>query len=265
MQQGASRANASTRRRSGLRSQDPLGRGHENRLQTTRPTGIRRPSVKAARGPFRPTDPMPALPPSPPTSCHPWPATPGGSCRPSSRGPSPAAPTGVIPPASGRPPSRLTGLSSEQARTRGEENEDQQKPAHLDVHFSALSTRFPYWNRRRIDSRYNRNGGRLLHGSWTLRFEEIIWKHQFLEKIIQKHQLYPSEVEEVLRGKPFTRRQERGRRPGQDLYSVYGRTDAGRYIVVFVIRKAPRVALPISARDMTPSERAYYAAQRPRA
>lgn len=98
-----------------------------------------------------------------------------------------------------------------------------------------------------------------------MRFEEVIWKQQFLEKIILKHQLYPEEVEEALRGKPVVRRQERGRRPGQDLYAVYGRTNAGRYIVVFIVRKAPRVGLPISAREMTPSEKSYYAAQKPRA
>ncbi len=95
-----------------------------------------------------------------------------------------------------------------------------------------------------------------------MRFEEVIWREQFLDKISSKHYLDPSEVEEVLHGRPLVRRQERGRRAGQDLYAVYGQTDAGRYIVVFLIRKAPRVAMPISARDMTPGERRSYEARR---
>lgn len=101
--------------------------------------------------------------------------------------------------------------------------------------------------------------------SRLLRFEEVIWRDQFLEKILRKHRLDPGEVEEVLRGRPLVRRQERGRRKGQDLYVVYGLTDAGRYIVVFLIRKAPGVAMPISARDMTPRERRAYETQRRRA
>ncbi|MEE8523294.1 MAG: BrnT family toxin [Thermoanaerobaculia bacterium] len=95
-----------------------------------------------------------------------------------------------------------------------------------------------------------------------MRFEEVIWREQFLDKISSKHHLDSSEVEEVLHGRPLVRRQERGHRPGQDLYVVYGQTDAGRYIVVFLIRTAPRVAMPISARDMTPRERRFYEARR---
>ncbi len=102
-----------------------------------------------------------------------------------------------------------------------------------------------------------------LEGS-SLRFTQVIWRQQFIDKIILKHQLHPEEVEEVLRGRPLVRRQERGHRKGQDLFAVYGQTAAGRYIVVFALRKEPRVVLPISARDMTSTERSYYAAQRRR-
>lgn len=93
-----------------------------------------------------------------------------------------------------------------------------------------------------------------------MRFEEVIWREQFLDKIIHKHQIEPGEVEEALQGKPLVRRKERGRQKGQDLYAVYGRTDAGRYVVVFLIRKAARVVMPISARDMTETERTFYEA-----
>ena len=95
-----------------------------------------------------------------------------------------------------------------------------------------------------------------------MRFEEVIWREQFLDKIIRKHHLDPDEVEEVLRGRPLVRRKERGRQRGQDLYAVYGQTEAGRYIVVFLIQKAARVVMPISARDMTDTERRFYEAER---
>jgi uncharacterized DUF497 family protein len=46
---------------------------------------------------------------------------------------------------------------------------------------------------------------------------------------------------------------------GEDLYVAYGETAAGRNLVVFFIHKRHNAAaLPISARDMTASERRYY-------
>ncbi len=44
----------------------------------------------------------------------------------------------------------------------------------------------------------------------------------------------------------------------EDLYTAYGQTDSGRYLIVFFIRKEGAAALPISARDMTDSEEKYY-------
>lgn len=95
-----------------------------------------------------------------------------------------------------------------------------------------------------------------------MQFVEIIWRQQFLDKIVIKHQVQAWEVEEALEGRPLVRRQQRGRRRGQDLYVVYGQTEAGRYLVVFVIRKPGRAAMPISARDMTKSERSFYEERR---
>ena len=95
-----------------------------------------------------------------------------------------------------------------------------------------------------------------------MKFREVVWRHQFVEKIKNKHLLDPHEVEEVLQRRPLVRRQERGHRPGQDLYAVYGQTESGRKVVAFVIRIAPLVAMPVSARDMTSGERSYYAKHR---
>jgi uncharacterized protein len=95
-----------------------------------------------------------------------------------------------------------------------------------------------------------------------MRIEEIIWIERFVEKIEVKHHVTTDEVEEVLRNAPFVRRQQKGHIKGEDLYAAYGQADAGRYLMVFFIHKPNSAALPISARDMTESERKYYEQQK---
>jgi uncharacterized protein len=91
---------------------------------------------------------------------------------------------------------------------------------------------------------------------------EIIWKNRFVDKIEGKHRVTIDEVEQVLFSKPHTRRAEKGRVKGEDLYVAYGQTASGRYLVVFFVYKYQKAALPISARDMTESERRYYERQK---
>ena len=86
----------------------------------------------------------------------------------------------------------------------------------------------------------------------------VIWKEQFIEKLEVKHGVQTKEVEDVLFGRPHIRRMEKGRVKGEDLYAAYGQTKAGRYLIVFFVLKNNTSALPISARDMTHSERKYY-------
>jgi len=45
---------------------------------------------------------------------------------------------------------------------------------------------------------------------------------------------------------------------GENVYAALGRTDGGRYLIVFFVRKKTGQALPISARDMSFSERKKY-------
>ncbi|MEK6284303.1 MAG: BrnT family toxin [Acidobacteriota bacterium] len=47
-------------------------------------------------------------------------------------------------------------------------------------------------------------------------------------------------------------------RPGEDVYSANGQTDAGRYVIVFFIHKSGNMALILSARDMDSKERKRY-------
>lgn len=91
---------------------------------------------------------------------------------------------------------------------------------------------------------------------------EVIWKDRFVNKIKWKHDVSTDEVEEVLFTQPFVRQAEKGRVKGEDLYAAYGRTEDGRYLVVFFIRKPQATALPISAREMRPTERRYYERQK---
>ena len=95
-----------------------------------------------------------------------------------------------------------------------------------------------------------------------MRLYEVIWKERFVEKIAYKHSVTIEEVEEVLFSSPHVRKAEKGRVKGEDLYAAYGQTDAGRYLIVFFIRKRRAAALPISARDMTRPEQRYYNAQK---
>lgn len=91
---------------------------------------------------------------------------------------------------------------------------------------------------------------------------QILWKAQFVEKLAEKHGVSVTEAEEILRSRPYIRKVGRGHVKGEHVYAAYGQSAAGRYVVVFYIRKMAGVILPISARDMDDAERRYYARQR---
>lgn len=86
----------------------------------------------------------------------------------------------------------------------------------------------------------------------------IIWLQKIVEKLAKKHHITQDEVEQVLANNPQYRFLEQGRIEGENVYSAYGRTDAGRYVTVIFIRKFGNRALVISARDMDRKERKQY-------
>lgn len=90
----------------------------------------------------------------------------------------------------------------------------------------------------------------------------VIWKDQFVEKLAVRHGIEMDEAEDVLFTKPHVRLFEKGHIKGENLYAAYGQTNAGRYLIVFFVLKNRTAALPISARDMTRSERKYYEKQK---
>jgi uncharacterized DUF497 family protein len=91
-----------------------------------------------------------------------------------------------------------------------------------------------------------------------LKLSGIIWLEEIVEKIDRKHRVTQDEVKDVLRSSSHFRFVEKGHRRGENVYSAMGQTSAGRYLIVFFVRKKTRQALPVSARDMTRSERRRY-------
>ena len=87
----------------------------------------------------------------------------------------------------------------------------------------------------------------------------IIWLRNVVYKLLWKHNITTEEVEEVFANAPRYKFQERGNIEGEDLYTAYGRTNAGRYLTVFFIYKFSHEALIVTARDMDRKERRQYA------
>lgn len=91
-----------------------------------------------------------------------------------------------------------------------------------------------------------------------MKITEIIWLNRFVQKIERKHAVRLPEVEQVFANQPRVQFAEGGKVPGEDLYSARGRTDSGRYLVVFFLYKSRGRALVVSARDMDEREKKGY-------
>jgi uncharacterized DUF497 family protein len=88
-----------------------------------------------------------------------------------------------------------------------------------------------------------------------MKIKGVIWLRSIVDKLAWKHNVMTDEVEEIFDDSPRYRFIELGDVDGEDLYAVLGQTDAGRYLIVYFVRKPAGKALIISARDMTKSER----------
>ncbi len=88
--------------------------------------------------------------------------------------------------------------------------------------------------------------------------DDFIWLPDIVDKLLAKHNVTQDEVEEVFFNNPHYRFVESGHKPGEDMYSASGQTDAGRYPIVFFIHKPNNLALILSARDMDRMERKRY-------
>ena len=91
-----------------------------------------------------------------------------------------------------------------------------------------------------------------------MRIKDLLLKSDVIDKLSWKHNISELELRQVFNNKPKIRRIEKGKIKGEDLYVALGRTDAGRYLVVFFIMKMSKEALIVTARDMTEKERRRY-------
>jgi uncharacterized DUF497 family protein len=86
----------------------------------------------------------------------------------------------------------------------------------------------------------------------------FIWYEKIIEKLEQKHNVRQYEVREVFDNNPEFRYVEKGLQPDENVYTAFGRTNSGRYLIIFFIYKKDKQALVVSARDMTRAERKKY-------
>jgi uncharacterized protein len=91
-----------------------------------------------------------------------------------------------------------------------------------------------------------------------LKITGFIWLRDIVQKLLRKHAVAQEEVVEVFGNRPRFRFVEKGHRSGENVYAALGRTDAGRYLIAFFVRKKDGRALIVSARDMTNAERRRY-------
>jgi uncharacterized DUF497 family protein len=91
-----------------------------------------------------------------------------------------------------------------------------------------------------------------------MRIKDLLLKNYVIDKLLWKHHISELELRQVFNNGPKIMRMEKGKIKGEDLYVALGRTDAGRYLVVFFIMKTSKEALIVTARDMTEKERRRY-------
>lgn len=85
---------------------------------------------------------------------------------------------------------------------------------------------------------------------------EVVTSRRAEEHIWIKHHVTPEEAEEGCLSGPWV---IRGR---DDSFAVYGQTEAGRYLVVFLYPKSEGVFSLATARDMTQTERRRFQSHR---
>ncbi len=84
------------------------------------------------------------------------------------------------------------------------------------------------------------------------RIEGFIWLDWVVDKIIEKHQVEPYEVEEAFFNPPY-----KVRRANSGKYQLFGRSEDGRYLFIVFVWQGNEIK-PITARDMTDSERRFF-------
>jgi hypothetical protein len=92
----------------------------------------------------------------------------------------------------------------------------------------------------------------------NLEIVDLILTDHVIDKLIWKHNISELEVRQAFNNRPKIRFIEKGKVKGEHLYVASGKTDAGRYLLVFFIMKKNKQALILTVRDMTGKERRRY-------
>lgn len=88
-----------------------------------------------------------------------------------------------------------------------------------------------------------------------MRIKRLVWSEERVEHIA-RHGATPDEVEQACFGIPWVRR---GKSEGENpVYYVLGQTHAGRYLFCVVIGFPDSNGYPVTARDMTATEKRRY-------
>lgn len=90
------------------------------------------------------------------------------------------------------------------------------------------------------------------------RIADLYWREDRVTHIWQRHGVTTQEVEEAVFGDPRGRLRRIGparRSPEETVYEHYGRTLEGRYLMVALLYLGQGVAMPLTAREMTRTER----------
>ena len=88
-----------------------------------------------------------------------------------------------------------------------------------------------------------------------MQIDDFIWLPDIVDKLAVKHNVSQDEAEDVFFNRPRYRFVESGHRPGEDIYSAAGQTDAGRYLIVFFVHKADNTVLVMDRRERKRYER----------
>lgn len=91
-----------------------------------------------------------------------------------------------------------------------------------------------------------------------MKISGIIWLEDIIDKLFVKHGVEKYEVREVLNSRPLFIFVEKGHRKDENVYAALGQTESGRYLIVFFVYKKGKMALILSARNMSKSERRRY-------
>ena len=104
-----------------------------------------------------------------------------------------------------------------------------------------------------------------MHDTPIRRIRDLYWRADRVEQMA-RHSVSPDEVEEAVFGDGsgvLLRVGAAERNPDETLYRYFGRTEAGRPLLVVLLYLGQGLAMPVTARDMTPGERSGFDARRP--